>query len=970
MMAAPENLLPPAEFADRHCGLSPADAAAMLEEFGCRTLEEFGAKILPESIRAESAPDLGPALPESDALAALQNFADQNESAASMIGLGYNGAEMPAVVRRAMLENPAWYTAYTPYQAEISQGRLEMLLNFQTMVSDLTGLPTANASLLDEATAAAEAMTLLRRVNGKNGEKKFLVDDSLFPQTLAVLQTRAEPLGIELVFGGPESLADAGDGAFGALLGFPGGDGVLRDPAPAVAALKARGVSSACATDLLALTLLRPPGESGFDIAVGSSQRFGLPMGFGGPHAAFFAFRENYVRFAPGRMVGVSRDARGRTGYRLALQAREQHIRREKATSNICTAQALPAMLAAAYAVYHGPQRLKKIAGRVNGIAKVIAAGLKALNRPARNSAFFDTLRIPFENAADAEAVLARAAREGVNLLSAKGPNGSGGTGGWEIGVSVDEMTRPAHAEIVWRAVGGGGGTAKVDFARTAAACAGADSIPENLRRESAPLSHPVFNRFHTEHEMLRYLRRLADKDVALNRSMIPLGSCTMKLNAATEMTPLTWPRFANAHPFAPDAQTAGYRRLIADLENLLARATGFAAVSMQPNAGAQGEYAGLLAIRAFQKSRGESREVCLIPKSAHGTNPASATLAGLRVVPVDIDEQGQILASDLRQKAAEHAGNVSAAMLTFPSTCGVFGARLAEICEIAHDAGGQVYMDGANLNALVGAALPGKLGPDVMHINLHKTFCIPHGGGGPGMGPIAAAAHLADFLPTHPLEQNGGPGCGTVSAAAFGSPLILLISWLYMRMMGGDGLRRATLTALLSANYVARKLADAFPLQYAGDGGFVAHECVLDARGFKKSAGLTVEDIAKRLMDFGFHAPTVSWPLPGAVMIEPTESESKAELDRFCEAMLAIRGEIARVESGAWPRDDNPLARAPHPAEDVIGDWGRAYGREAAAYPLGWVRSDKYWPPVGRIDAAWGDRNLACACPAAGDYE
>ena len=954
-MSAREKLSPPAEFADRHCGLSPDDQAAMLKEFGCDTLEEFGAKVLPESIRAESAPELGPALSESDALSALRAFADENRPAANMIGLGYAGAEMPAVIRRAMLENPAWYTAYTPYQAEISQGRLEMLLNFQTMVSDLTGLPTANASLLDEATAAAEAMTLLRRANGKNNGNKFLADDSLFPQTLAVLQTRAEPLGIELILGPPESLAERGEGAFGALLGFPGGDGVLRDPAPAVAALRERGVASACATDLLALAMLRTPGELGFDIALGSSQRFGLPMGFGGPHAAFFAFRENYVHFAPGRMVGVSRDAKGRVGYRLALQAREQHIRREKATSNICTAQALPAMLAAAYAVYHGPRRLKQIAERVNGMAKVVASGLRMMNHPPRDSFFFDTLRIPAE---DAAAVVSRAEREGVNLLAANGG---------EVGVSADELTRPEHAEVVWRAFGGEKGGA--DFARAAADCA--DSIPANLRRESEFLSHPTFNRHHTEHEMLRYLRRLADKDVALNRSMIPLGSCTMKLNAATEMIPLTWRAFADAHPFAPVSQTGGFRRLVADLEDLLARATGFAAVSMQPNAGAQGEYAGLLAIRAFQKSRGESREACLIPKSAHGTNPASATMAGMRVVPVEIDEHGQILASDLRAKAAEHAGNVSAAMLTFPSTCGVFGAKLAEICAIVHDAGGQVYMDGANLNALVGAALPGRLGPDVMHINLHKTFCIPHGGGGPGMGPIAAAAHLADFLPTHPLEENGETtGCGTVSAAAFGSPLILLISWLYMRMMGGGGLRRATLTALLSANYVARKLADSFPLQYSGAGGFVAHECVMDARGFKKTAGLTVEDIAKRLMDFGFHAPTVSWPLPGAVMIEPTESECKAELDRFCDAMLAIRGEIAKVESGEWPRGDNPLANAPHPAEDVIGEWGRAYGREEAAYPLGWVRADKYWPPVGRIDAAWGDRNLACSCPAVGDYE
>ena len=950
-MSMREKLSPPAEFASRHCGLSAADEAAMLREFGCETLEEFGAKVLPDSIRAESAPDLGAPLSETDALGALREFAAQNKLAASMLGLGYYGAETPAVVRRAMLENPAWYTAYTPYQAEISQGRLEMLLNFQTMVADLTGLPTANASLLDEGTAAAEAMTLLRRAH-KNSGAKFLADESLFPQTLAVLQTRAEPLGIELVVAPAESLAEHGDGAFGAIFSHPGGDGALRDLSPTVSELRERGIPSACATDLLALTLIKPPGESGFDIALGSSQRFGLPMGFGGPHAAFFAFRENYVRFAPGRMVGVSRDAKGRTGYRLALQAREQHIRREKATSNICTAQALPAMLAAGFAIYHGPERLRKIALRVNGLARTIASGLRTMNLQVARDSFFDTLRVC--GAKDPAEVVARAEREGVNLLLTEN----------KVGVSADELTRPEHAEVVWRAFGG-----EVDF--EAAASGAADSIPESLRRSSAFMTHPVFHRHHTEHEMLRYLRRLADKDVALNRSMIPLGSCTMKLNAATEMTPLTWPEFADAHPFAPAAQTAGFRRAVADLESLLARATGFSVVSMQPNAGAQGEYAGLLAIRAYHKSRGEAeRDVCLIPKSAHGTNPASAILAGMEVAPVEIDEHGQILISDLRDKAAAHSGKVAAAMLTFPSTCGVFGARLAEICEAVHAAGGQVYMDGANLNALVGAALPGRLGPDVMHINLHKTFCIPHGGGGPGMGPIAAAKHLAPFMPGHPLEESEGPGCGTVSSAAFGSPLILLISWLYMRMMGGAGLRRATLTALLSANYAARKLSGAFPLQYSGDDGLVAHECVLDARGFKKTAGLTVEDIAKRLMDYGFHAPTVSWPLPGAVMIEPTESESKAELDRFCDAMLAIREEIARVESGEWPRDDNPLANAPHVAEDVLGEWNRAYGREAAAYPLKWIRADKYWPPVGRIDAAWGDRNLACACPAVEDYE
>ena len=941
MMTFRETLSPPADFADRHCGPSPADLAAMLREFGCDSLEAFGEKVLPGSVRAASPPDLGPALSEADALSALRVFADENRPSACMLGLGYYGAETPAVVRRAMLENPAWYTAYTPYQAEISQGRLEMLLNFQTVAADLCALPMANASLLDEATAAAEAMTLLRRAR-KDDAKRFLADESLFPQTLAVLQTRAAPLGIEMIVGDADSLLAKSDGAFGALFSLPGGDGALRDFAPVVSELKSRNIASACATDLLALTLIRPPGEIGFDIALGSAQRFGLPMGFGGPHAAFFAFRESYARFAPGRMVGVSRDAKGRTGYRLALQAREQHIRREKATSNICTAQALPAMLAAAFAVYHGPERLRNIARRVNRLAATVASGLNSSGRTIRHSAFFDTIRVP---ANDAGEVVAKAEALGVTVLQLDN----------EVGISADELTRPEHCEKVWRAFG-----CEVDFEKAAADAP--DSVPKAMRRESPFLSHPVFNDFHTEHEMLRYLRRLAERDIALNRSMIPLGSCTMKLNAATEMTPLTWRAFSQKHPFAPASQTAGYRRLVADLENLLARATGFSAVSMQPNAGAQGEYAGLLAIRAFHKSRDDgARDVCLIPKSAHGTNPASAVLAGMRVVPVEIDEQGQVAADDLREKAAAHSGKVAAAMLTFPSTCGVFGAKLAEICEVVHAAGGQVYMDGANLNALVGAALPGKLGPDVMHINLHKTFCIPHGGGGPGMGPIAVAKHLAPFLPTHPMENDDRPGCGTVSAAPFGSPLILLISWLYIRMTGGEGLRRATLTALLSANYIARKLGGAFPLQYRGDDGMVAHECVLDARGFKKSAGVTVEDIAKRLADFGYHAPTVSWPLPGAVMIEPTESESKPELDRFCAAMLAIRDEIARVESGEWPREDNPPVNAPHTAEDVAGEWNRAYDRETAAYPAEWIRADKYWPPVGRIDAAHGDRNLVC---------
>ena len=955
------DVRPAAEFVDRHCGPSDSDRREMLRFIGMETMEELGGILPPEIV--SDVPDICRPMTEDQATALLSQMARCNTAAVSMIGLGYYGTSMPAVVRRNLLESAAWYTAYTPYQAEISQGRLEMILNFQTMVADLTGLPLAGASLLDEATAAAEAMTLLRRHSKKSGDC-FLVDETLFPQTLAVLKTRARPLGIKLkIIAADKFAAEAeadSENIYGALFAYPGGDGGLSDPSSSVAALKKLGMISACCTDLLALTLLKPPGELGFEIAVGSGQRFGVPMGCGGPHPAFMSFVDSMRRHAPGRIVGVSKDAKGRAGYRLALQTREQHIRREKATSNICTAQALPAMLAAAYAIYHGPERLKKTARRVHKLACVLAAGLKKMGRPPLRDSFFDTLRVPAE---DADTVAAMALNSNVCLLQMKGM----------VGISLDECSTPEDVEKVWRAFGGEG----LEFESVAADCK--DSLPKQLLRESAFCEHPTFNNYHTEHEMLRYLRRLGQKDIALDRSMIPLGSCTMKLNAAAEMEPLSWPLLANIHPFAPAAHKEGYRRLAVDLENLLARVSGFDAVSLQPNAGAQGEYAGLLAIRGYLCSVGEeNRDVCLIPQSAHGTNPASAVMAGMRVVAVDIDSSGQVDKEDLARKIEENRARLAALMITYPSTCGVFGRGLPELCKMVHDAGGQVYMDGANFNALVGVSLPGKLGPDVMHINLHKTFCIPHGGGGPGMGPIGVRAHLRPFLPKHPLTQSQwrldstlglGAGGDTVSAAPWGSALILHISWMYIRMMGSGGLRAATLNALLAANYIARRLHKSYPVEFTDDNGRVAHECIVDTRAFK-DAGVSVEDIAKRLMDYGFHAPTVSWPVAGAMMIEPTESETKEEMDRLCDALLSIADEIKKIRDGEWPKDDNPLVNAPHPAEDLLcGEWTHAYSRETAAYPLPQTRRHKYWPPVGRIDSAWGDRNLACACPPLDAY-
>ena len=941
-------------FADRHCGPSAGECGEMLAALGLSQLEDM-TQALPADI-VSAAPDLGAPLSERRITSRLYQFARKNRQMTSMIGMGYYGTEMPGVVRRKLLESPGWYTAYTPYQPEIAQGRLEMLLNFQTMIANLTGMPMAGASLLDEATAAAEAMTLLWRQN-KMKNQVFLADAALFPQTLALLQTRAEPLGITLYIGEATAADFANqDDAFGALLAYPAADGALRDLRPLIATLKDKGIGVAVATDLLALCLITPPGEMGADVVVGSAQRFGLPMGAGGPHPGFIAFREEHRMRVPGRIVGVSKDAQGRAGYRLALQSREQHIRREKATSNVCTAQALPAMLATAYAIYNGPARLIAKAQRAQALAEQLAAGLAALGYAPRHTQFFATVQAAAADAAAAQSIIMAAAESNVNLFAADATT---------ISISTDELTTPAHIQAVLRAFAHPTEPEPKPFAADA-------GIPKNLRRTSAVLDHPIFNTHFSEQQMIRYLRSLEEKDIALNRSMIPLGSCTMKLNAVSQMEPVSWPQFADIHPFAPPEQTQGYQLLLDDLADLLTKITGFDAISLQPNAGAQGEYAGLLTIRAYLRAQGQGqRNVCIIPSSAHGTNPASAVMAGMKVVIADVDDVGQVDLNDLRAKAEAHKDTLAALMLTYPSTCGVFGAGLREICDIVHNAGGQVYMDGANLNAMVGVSKPGELGPDVMHINLHKTFCIPHGGGGPGMGPIGVRSHLADYLPGHPLAQlPPAHPCGTISAAPFGSPLVLIISWMYIRMMGGAGLRRATLTALLNANYIVKRLEEKFDLAFRGAGGYVAHECIVDTRGLKKRAGLSVEDIAKRLMDFGYHAPTVSWPIAGALMIEPTESESKAELDRFCDVLLQIATEIGKVEDGTWPQDDNPLVNAPHPADDLLAEkWTHPYSRAEAAYPAAWVRAEKYWVPIGRIDAAHGDRNLVCTCPAPEDY-
>jgi glycine dehydrogenase len=945
-------------FSARHIGVAdPADQAVMLKALGFSTLDELLAAAIPQSIRTKLALALPPASSEAEVAAELRALAARNTPRTSMIGLGYYDTITPPVIRRNVLESPAWYTAYTPYQPEISQGRLEALLNFQTMVGDLTGLPTAGASLLDEATAAAEAMALAYRTAAaaKKGAEVFLIDADVLPQTVEVVRTRAHALGLRVLVadlsdGAPAELADGA--VFGMLLQYPGASGAVRDLRGLIADAHTAGAVAAVAADLLALTLLTPPGELGADIAVGTTQRFGVPLGFGGPHAGYLSIRAGLERQLPGRLVGVSVDAEGQPAYRLALQTREQHIRREKATSNICTAQVLLAVMASMYAVYHGPAGLRAIAANVHARAARLAAGLRAGGVEVLTESFFDTVtvRVPGR----AAEVLAAADERGVNLRLVDADH---------LGIACDEATTDAVLSQVLAA-----------FGVPAPLPDGAPSaLPADLRRQSSYLSHPVFNSYHSETAMLRYLRRLADRDYALDRGMIPLGSCTMKLNGTTEMEPVTNPGFADIHPFAPQGQFDGYAALIADLENWLTEITGYDAVSLQPNAGAQGEFAGLLAIHAYHQSRGESgRNVCLIPASAHGTNAASAVLAGLKVVVVATSgDEGEVDLADLKAKIAQHADKLAAIMVTYPSTHGVFEDHIGEVCELVHAAGGQVYVDGANLNAMVGLARPGKFGADVSHLNLHKTFCIPHGGGGPGVGPVAVREHLAPFLPNHPLQPLAGPetGPGAIAAAPWGSASILPITWAYLRLMGPDGLVAATATAILSANYIAARLNEHYPVLYTGVRGLVAHECILDLRQITKETGVTVDDVAKRLIDYGFHAPTMSFPVAGTLMVEPTESEDLREIDRFIDAMIAIRAEIEQLRSGSWSAEDNPLRNAPHTARCLVEEWTHPYTREQAVYPAGVDPMSKYWAPVRRIDGAYGDRNLVCSCPPVADY-
>ncbi len=929
----------------------------MLATLGYKSLEQLVDAVVPPAIRLNRALDLPAARGEREALETLRAIMDQNKVLRSFIGLGYYDTITPPVIQRNILENPGWYTAYTPYQAEIAQGRLEALLNFQTMVADLAGLDIANASLLDEATAAAEAMTMLHGVRAHPAANRFFAAADCHPQTLDVLRTRAVPQGIELVIGDPATFDPDAD-VFGALLQYPATDGAIRDPGALIQAVHQVGGKVAVATDLLALTLLTPPGDFGADVAVGSAQRFGVPLGYGGPHAGFMATRDELKRHLPGRLIGVSHDAQGRPAMRLALQTREQHIRRDKATSNICTAQVLLAVMASMYAVYHGPRGLREIAARVQGLTAKLAARLDALGYGVPREPFFDTLRIDTSARCGALELLQEAAARGVNVRFIDSET---------VGVSLDETTTEAEVEKLATIF------ARGDDSSLADGTGASFRWPDSMRRTSAYLTHPVFNSHRTETEMLRYIRRLESRDLSLGTSMIPLGSCTMKLNATAEMFPVSWPTVNRLHPFAPLEQTRGYQELFRQLESWLAEITGLAAVSLQPNAGSQGEYAGLLAIRGYHAARGESgRTVCLIPVSAHGTNPASAVMAGMKVVPVACDAQGNIEVADLRAKAELHAARLAAAMITYPSTHGVYEEGVVEAAAIVHRHGGQVYMDGANLTAQVGLCRPGDFGIDVCHLNLHKTFCIPHGGGGPGVGPIAVAAHLVDFLPGHAVIPPGEErrGEGAVSAAPWGSAGILPIPWMYIAMLGGDGLLRATQTAILNANYMAKKLEPYFPVLFRGHDGLVAHEFILDLRPWKQSCGLEVEDVAKRLMDYGFHAPTVSFPVPGTMMIEPTESESREELDRFCAALIAIRGEMDRVAAAEWPRDNNPLKNAPHTALVVAGDaWDRPYARELAAYPLPGLREHKFWPYVGRVDNVYGDRNLVCSCLPIGDY-
>ena len=967
----------PREFEARHIGPDVADQAAMLEAIGQPSRRALIEAVVPAAIQRAHAMALPAPLTEAEALADLKRIADKNRVLRSFIGAGYYGTHTPGVILRNILENPAWYTAYTPYQAEISQGRMEALVNFQTMVCDLTAMDIANASMLDEATAAAEAMTLAKRSVKAKGDR-LVVSGDTHPQTLEVLATRAEPLGLSITIANSTeewAAALAGDDVFAALAQYPASSGWLHDWQADADALHAKGAALIVATDLLACTLIKPPGEMGADIVVGSTQRFGMPMGAGGPHAAFMACRDAFKRGLPGRLVGVSVDAHGAPAYRLALQTREQHIRREKATSNICTAQVLPAVVASMYAVYHGPEGLKRIAERVARLTAILHAGLKNLGfTHTHHNTGFDTISLHVPGRA--QAIAARAVAHGANVRVA-----------WNdyVCLSLDETTTRADVELLWRI-----------FAADDQALPSIDAldltapslIPDSLKRTSRYLAHPVFNTHHSETEMLRYIRGLSDKDLALDRSMIPLGSCTMKLNATAEMIPVTWPQFANVHPFAPADQLAGYAELNAQLTGWLSQCTGYAGISLQPNAGSQGEYAGLLVIRAWHQSRGEGhRHVCLIPESAHGTNPASAQMVGMSVVVVKCDAEGNIDLADLEAKCQKHSAELAAIMITYPSTYGVFDTKVKDICATVHRHGGRVYVDGANMNALVGVAAPGEFGGDVSHLNLHKTFCIPHGGGGPGVGPVCVVEDLVPFLPAHrsaeglgafsaspaPAAGASDPRVGAVSAAPLGNAAVLPISWMYVRMMGAEGLTAATETAILSANYVAARLADHYDIHFSGGiagvkGGGVAHECILDLRGFKDRCGVSAEDVAKRLIDYGFHAPTLSFPVANTLMVEPTESEPKAELDRFCDAMIAIRGEIAKVESGQWPQDDHPLKHAPHTVAAVsASDWAHAYAREDAAYPVASLKRGKYWAPVGRVDNVWGDRNLFCSCVPVG---
>jgi glycine dehydrogenase len=952
-----------AEFVARHIGADEADERHMLSVIGAASRRALIDAIVPRAI-ARAKPMVLPAvLSEAQALAELRGIAAKNVLLKSCIGQGYHGTHTPGVILRNILENPAWYTAYTPYQAEISQGRLEALLNFQTLVCDLTGMAIAGSSMLDEATAAAEAMTLALRV-GKSKSQTFFVADDVLPQTLEVVRTRALPLGIEVVTGDAAAAGQAD--AFAVLLQYPGVNGVVRDLSPIIAAVHAKGGLAIVAADLLALTLITPPGEMGADIAVGNTQRFGMPMGNGGPHAAYLATRDEFKRSMPGRLVGQSIDSHGAPAYRLALQTREQHIRREKATSNICTAQVLPAVVASMYAVYHGPDGLKRIARRVASYAAVLAAGLRELGCELSGDSAFDTLLLNSGAATEARLQAARDAGFNLRRVSAL-----------QIGITLDETTTRADIATLWSVFAAGKPVPTVEKFESGIA----PLLPLANARSSAFLTHPVFNTHHSETEMLRYIRSLSDKDLALDRTMIPLGSCTMKLNATSEMIPITWPAFANMHPFAPRDQLAGYDELDAQLRAWLCQATGYAGISLQPNAGSQGEYAGLLVIRAFHAARGESRRnICLIPESAHGTNPASAQMAGMQVVVTKCDAEGNVDLTDLRAKCEQHSANLACVMITYPSTYGVFDTQVKALCELVHQHGGRVYVDGANMNALVGVAAPGEFGGDVSHLNLHKTFCIPHGGGVPGVGPVCVVEDLVPYLPAH---RSAGIGdslqVGAVSAAPLGNAAVLPISWMYMRMMGAEGLQAATEIAILNANYIAARLAEHYDIHFSGNiagvkGGGVAHECILDLRPLKDATGgaqgVSAEDVAKRLIDYGFHAPTLSFPVAGTLMVEPTESESLHELDRFCDAMIAIRHEIAKVEAGTWPRDDNPLKNAPHTAPTLLKtEWPHAYSREDAAYPVASLRQTKYWSPVGRVDNVHGDRNLVCSCPPISDY-